>query len=225
MKRGIMIGILFILCLTMITAKPLIVAHRGASAYEKENTLKAFDKAIELDATFVEFDVISFEKKLIVSHNKEESHLNLDQTLKHLSNKTKIIIDLKRKGYEEETLTLTKKYFNQEDMIITSQFTSSLKKIKEINPKIKTGLVLNKVNPQNILLWTSLGSFPYKRIKESEADFLFSSIKFLNKKFIQKAEERNIPLFVWTINDKEIAETLSKEKIVKGIVTDDPAIL
>ena len=35
----------------------LVIAHRGASAYLPENTLPAFERAIELGADFVEFDV------------------------------------------------------------------------------------------------------------------------------------------------------------------------
>ena len=34
-----------------------VIAHRGASAEEKENTLPAFERAIELGADYVEFDV------------------------------------------------------------------------------------------------------------------------------------------------------------------------
>ena len=37
--------------------KPLIIAHRGASDIAPENTLKAFQMAIELEADYIEFDV------------------------------------------------------------------------------------------------------------------------------------------------------------------------
>ena len=33
------------------------IAHRGASAYEPENTLRAFERAIEMGATMLELDV------------------------------------------------------------------------------------------------------------------------------------------------------------------------
>ena len=35
----------------------LVIAHRGASAELPENTLPAFERAIEIGADFVEFDV------------------------------------------------------------------------------------------------------------------------------------------------------------------------
>ena len=37
--------------------RPAIIAHRGASAFAPENTLAAFQKAIELKADGIEFDV------------------------------------------------------------------------------------------------------------------------------------------------------------------------
>lgn len=37
--------------------RPWVIAHRGASAYAPENTIAAFERAIEQGATFVEFDV------------------------------------------------------------------------------------------------------------------------------------------------------------------------
>jgi len=35
----------------------LIVSHRGASAYEPENTIRSFEKAFKLGADFVELDI------------------------------------------------------------------------------------------------------------------------------------------------------------------------
>ena len=34
-----------------------IIAHRGASAYEPENTLRAFQRAMDMGATMIELDV------------------------------------------------------------------------------------------------------------------------------------------------------------------------
>lgn len=43
----------------MNNAKPLIFGHRGARKYAPENTIPAFEKAIELELDGVEFDVMS----------------------------------------------------------------------------------------------------------------------------------------------------------------------
>ena len=47
-----------------------VIAHRGASSEEKENTLPAFERAIELGADYVEFDVqASSDGGLVVFHD------------------------------------------------------------------------------------------------------------------------------------------------------------
>ena len=46
------------------------IAHRGASAYAPENTLAAFDKALDLGAAHVEFDVhFSADGQVVVIHD------------------------------------------------------------------------------------------------------------------------------------------------------------
>ncbi|MBI3171625.1 MAG: hypothetical protein HYZ32_03420, partial [Hydrocarboniphaga effusa] len=47
----------------------LIIAHRGASGHAPENTLKAFDKAIELGARWIELDVQLHGSSLLVFHD------------------------------------------------------------------------------------------------------------------------------------------------------------
>jgi glycerophosphoryl diester phosphodiesterase len=50
------------------------IAHRGASAYEPENTLRAFERAIELGATMIELDVhLSRDGYPVVIHDPDLS--------------------------------------------------------------------------------------------------------------------------------------------------------
>ncbi len=51
-------------------SKPLIIAHRGASALAPENTLAAFQLALEQGADGIELDVmLSLDKELVVIHD------------------------------------------------------------------------------------------------------------------------------------------------------------
>src|SRR5512139_3897230 len=50
------------------------IAHRGASAYEPENTLRAFARAIDMGATMLELDVhLSRDGQLVVIHDPDLS--------------------------------------------------------------------------------------------------------------------------------------------------------
>lgn len=49
---------------------PYVIAHRGASGYAPENTFAAFDKAVELKASYIELDVqMSADGELVVIHD------------------------------------------------------------------------------------------------------------------------------------------------------------
>lgn len=51
--------------------KPLIFAHRGASAYAPENTLPAFELAIEQGADFVELDAkLCADQRVVILHDR-----------------------------------------------------------------------------------------------------------------------------------------------------------
>ena len=53
-----------------------VIAHRGASADERENTLPAFERAIEVEADFVELDVqASADGALVVFHDRDLDRL------------------------------------------------------------------------------------------------------------------------------------------------------
>ncbi len=50
------------------------IAHRGASAYEAENTLRAFERAIQMGATMLELDVhLSRDGHVVVIHDPDLS--------------------------------------------------------------------------------------------------------------------------------------------------------
>ena len=56
-------------------AHMICFAHRGASGYEPENTLRSFSKALELGATWIECDVRKVENELVVFHDRTLSRL------------------------------------------------------------------------------------------------------------------------------------------------------
>ena len=64
-----------------------VIAHRGASADERENTIPAFERAIELGADFIELDVqASADGALVVFHDLDLDRLTpLRGPLRHRS--------------------------------------------------------------------------------------------------------------------------------------------
>jgi glycerophosphoryl diester phosphodiesterase len=78
---------------------PLVIAHRGASAEQPENSLAAFARAIELEADFVELDVHADALgELVVSHDPPSPRrppLRLVEALDLCSGRIGVMAELK----------------------------------------------------------------------------------------------------------------------------------
>ena len=218
----------------------LKIGHRGARAYEPENTLSSFRKAVELGANAVELDVRKTKDgKLVVIHNSDvnkttngEGAVNeltleqiqklvtdkgehiptLDDVLDSVGKKVKVLVEIKEVGTEKQVLDLIHKKGITDNVILVSFHEESLKKIREINDKVETGLIY--VRHKN----------PVQTALDLKATYLLSLYSFTYSANVKKAHEKGLKVIVWTINKKEEVEEY-KKKGVDGIASDRPDIL
>ena len=74
----------------------LVIAHRGASYDQPENTMPAFELAIEMGADYVEFDV---QNDLSVTHDRPRrggAYPTLDEVLELCRGRVGVMLELKR---------------------------------------------------------------------------------------------------------------------------------
>jgi glycerophosphoryl diester phosphodiesterase len=218
----------------------LKIGHRGARAYEPENTLSSFRKAIELGANAVELDVRKTKDgKLVVIHNadvnkttngegavneltltqiqklvtdKDEHIPTLDDVLDSVGKRVKILVEIKEKGTEKQILNLIQQKGLTGNVIVVSFHEESLKKVRELNSEIETGLIY--VRHKN----------PIQTALDVKAKYLLSLYSFTHSANVKKAHENGLKMIVWTINKKEEVEEY-KKKGVDGIASDRPDIL
>ncbi|MFZ3137634.1 MAG: glycerophosphodiester phosphodiesterase [Thermodesulfovibrionales bacterium] len=215
----------------------LKVGHRGAKAYETENILESFRKAIELGANAIELDVrISGDAKLIVIHDDnlkkvfgkdvriKESTLEelkqltdnrivtFDEALRFIDRKVeKILVELKETGYEKDVLDIIRKEKLEDRVIVVSFHEEALAHVRELDKKIETGLIYTKFKK------------PIDAALKLNAQYLVPLYRFVHRRDIAKAHKNNLKVIVWTINRKEEArEYIAKD--VDGIATDKPDI-
>jgi glycerophosphoryl diester phosphodiesterase len=221
----------------------LIIGHKGASSIAPENTLKAFQKAIELKADYVEFDIhITKDGKIVIIHDSDTFNatgvkgLIEDMTLDQIKSldagegekiptiRELISIVRKKIGLQIEikSINLLDKLIHilREENLISTSIVSSfilneLLKLKLLEPSLKVGLLLSAdlVRPKLI-----------KRKIEKIAKNNFYSIHppftTINKEIVDFAHSYGLKVIVWTVNDREIMENLI-ELAVDGIITDD----
>lgn len=58
--------VIFMVFIGEISSQPLVIAHRGASAYKPENSISAFDEAIKMKADYIETDVHQTKDGIVV---------------------------------------------------------------------------------------------------------------------------------------------------------------
>ncbi|MEW6116649.1 MAG: glycerophosphodiester phosphodiesterase family protein [Nitrospirota bacterium] len=216
----------------------LKVGHRGAKAYEVENTLESFQKAIELGANAVEFDVRKTKDgELIIIHDdnlkrvfgddipvhlatlKElkqvtgERILTLEEALQFIDKTVdKILVELKEVGSEEKVLEIIKRQKVLDRVIVVSFHEAALAAVRALDGKIETGLIYAKHRN------------PIAAALTLQAQYLVPLYKIIHAKDIETAHKNNLKVIVWTINTKREANAY-KAKGVDGIASDKPDIL
>ena len=219
-----------------------IIAHRGARAEEPENTLRAVRKAFECGVDAVEIDVrFSKDREIVVIHDdtlerttngigkvgektlaqlrtldagKGEKIPRLREVLLLAENLgLELVIELKEENMEELIVDEVKEAKMEKSVIISSFYHASMHKIKELAPRIKTGVIIS-----------SLPVFPVKMAIDASANVIFPKYPRLNAEFVVEASKKGIEIYPWTINTREdLAKAL--ELGVDGVVTDDPCKL
>ena len=88
---------------------PVVIAHRGASAFRPEHTLAAYELAIELGADFIEPDVVVTADHVLVARHESDLTATTDVAAHpELADRrtTKVIDGVERTGWFTEDLTL-----------------------------------------------------------------------------------------------------------------------
>jgi glycerophosphoryl diester phosphodiesterase len=221
----------------------LIIGHKGASSIAPENTLKAFQKAIELKADYVEFDIhITKDGKIVIIHDSDKFNatgvkgLIEDMTLDQIKSldagegekiptiRELISIVRKKIGLQIEikSINLLDKLIHilREENLISTSIVSSfilneLLKLKLLEPSLKVGLLLSAdlVRPKLI-------KRKIEKIAKNNFYSIYPPFTTINKEIVDFAHSYGLKVIVWTVNDREIMENLI-ELAVDGIITDD----
>jgi glycerophosphoryl diester phosphodiesterase len=108
----------------------LVIAHRGASAEVPENTLPAFERAIELGADFVELDVHADPAgRLVVTHDRPRPGRDfptLEEALELMRGRIGVMIELKTPSrYRRyDVVARTVRLMSSDDVLVCFQRTA-----------------------------------------------------------------------------------------------------
>lgn len=220
----------------------VIIGHRGARGYRRENTLASIQKAIELGADAIEFDVhISQDGAVVLMHDKTvnrttngkglvshktlqelkqldagngEKIPTLEEVLELVNKKAQVNIELKEQGNALPVTTIIKQYVSKkgwkyDDFFVSSFNHQELQEFKRLLPQVRIGALIVGLFIQYDR-YVALGAYSLNLYK-----------LFVRKSVVEKAHEKGLKVFVYTVNKVDEIKKLTSFG-VDGIISDYP---
>ena len=220
----------------------ICIGHRGASGYEPENTLRSFEKAIELGVDIIEFDVRKCASgELVVFHDSFLSRVVGIQE-KIFQKNLEFLKTLDVGGGEKiPTFQEALECINGRVMVnvhmnddkIASEVIDVIEKlVKNGKWKIEDFLISSffyselfvvKKRMPNIKVGVFMKVIPRAIFfgKKIKAYSIHVRYPFIYKVLVKWIHKNNMKVFVWTINEQKTIERM-KRLGVDGIFTDYP---
>ena len=229
---------------------PIPFAHRGGAGVFPENTLPAFQNAVNMGYKYLETDVHSSKDGIVFAFHDDSldrvtGHVGKisDLTSKEISNieingfakiptllelletfpEVKINIDPKADSVVTPLINLLK-HTNSVSRVCIGSFSD--KRIKLIRKELGSGLCVS-AGPKAVVKFLA-GKFRFSSSKTYyhclQVPQRSGPVKIVTPAFIEKAHSRGLQVHVWTVDDpNEMIELL--ELGVDGLMTDEPSIL
>ncbi len=249
-----------------MTEKRLLrIGHRGAPSHFWENTIQSIQKAIELGVDMVEFDIrrtldnhfvlfhadsirrFPFRGKIgrkplrdLLEHRvgPGERIPLLQEAIDAIKGKAYMNIDLKAPGGEEDLVEMLVRKGVENQVLVSSNFAKSLKRIKDLEPKIRTGISIPKdwfgvsrVRDNHPVSWSAIWLLRHtirfwalRRIRAAEADAVMVYYRLLTPNLVEKLHNLGMQVFAYTVDD---ARSIQKviDMGVQGIASNRPELL
>ncbi len=214
-----------------------IVAHRGASAYEPENTIRSIRRAFEMGADAVEVDArISKDGHVVIIHDETVDRTTngsgrvsellleeiraldagrgekvpiLEEVLDEIMGKGCLFLEIKEERAAVPSLRIVMERRMIESVLFISFSSNALFSIKKIDRKAHTGFLY--IKPIDGIV----------KAKKLGCEVVLPYYRLATQKAVAFAHRMGLKVVPWTIDELEIAREL-KNKGVDGIATNTP---
>ena len=190
----------------------LVIAHRGASAELLENTLPAFERAVQLGVDFVELDVhANAAGQLVVTHDPPPTgsqYPTLEEALDLMRGRTGVMVELKtpRRYRRHNVVARTVRLLGPDDVLVSFQ-RAALEEARLLRPGLRT--------VQHVV------GGPLRQAREAWAAG-FPDARVTNRR-LARAAALGLETLVFTVNNQVRMRALAQAG-VSGIYTDDPRL-
>jgi glycerophosphoryl diester phosphodiesterase len=216
-----------------LPAKLLLLGHRGARLYAPENTIAAFDLALDHGAAGFEFDVrCTRTKQSIICHDGKINRIVvrkrtleqiqascslegkppcLEDVLERYSRTAFLNIEVKVRGMEQIVLQAIKRFPPQRGYFISSFLPSVIRKLHALDKSLVLGAI-------------SKSYWHLRRWKMLPVTYVVPHYGLLTPKLIDELHAAGKIVVTWTVNDPRKMRNAAAMG-VDGIISDDTKLL
>lgn len=226
---------------------PLIIAHRGASAYEPENTLRAFELAIRQGAQMIELDLhLTADGQVVVIHDPTLDHTTnlrgsvdqmtleqikhadagegervptLDEVLDLTAGQVRLYLEIKDPRAAAPTLQTIRARRCQDAMLLASFDLALMKQLGAEVRDVELGVILGTETWHPLVRYRE--AFPWRALRAVNYQVLCMQVELCYGYLARRVKAAGKRLYIWTADtEKQFARMLRYE--VDGIVTNRP---
>ena len=185
-------------------ARPILLAHRGAAKAVPENTLAAFDLAMEQGCDGFEFDVrLSGCGRAVVCHDAKVDGIavsqascsqlpplpRLEEVVRRYGSRGFLDIELKTQGAETLALAALREHPPQRDYVVSSFLPEVVLELKARRAAVPVGIICRKAS--QLMGWRKL-----------PVDYIIAHKSLVTRRLVQLVHGVGRKIFAWTVNDK-----------------------
>ena len=197
------------------------IGHRGAKGHAPENTLAAFQKAIDLGCDGVETDVwLADDGRLVISHDPpgRDASLTLAEVLDFCRGKLEVNVELKCPASEErarQTGTSVAAILARRgdpDVYVSSFWWDALEGSRNAGPAVRRAFLFSDSPERRALLESARAAGVWA---------LHPNRAYVTPAFVRDAHGAGLVVNAWTVNEPSEIATFAKWG-VDGIMSDYP---
>lgn len=208
--------------------RPLLLGHRGSRSLASvgENTLEAFDLALQHGCDGFEFDLRrTHDGQPVVCHDPKvggikisaskrrqlEDLLEFADVCRNFHHRAFLDIELKVAGIETTVLSELRQHEIDQDYLVSSFLIEVIMELKARSASVPVGVICEK--PAQLASWRKL-----------PVDYVVAEKELIDQKLVEEVHSTNRKIFAWTVNDRDTMLRLASWQ-VDGIISDDTKLL
>jgi glycerophosphoryl diester phosphodiesterase len=208
------------------------VGHKGAGQLAPGNTIASFDAALTHGVDVIEFDVLRVRGRLVLAHSGLDAWhrpcLTLVEALAVLSDARfaglLFNVDLKRPGYEAETMAALRAAGLIGRVLVSSQFPRCLDRVRRVEPGVRVGISVGGWLSRRRHRWNRrVVQRLFDAIESGRFDCLMAHHRLVDSELVARMAAAGGEVYAWTVDSEQIIERLSTTGVA-GITTNDPRL-